>query len=123
MDDTVKKTFRISKKASNELDFIRSYFNKSFGDTLEIIISHARLRIDEEVNIKVKDELKETTSQISFEYQKLNLEVNELRKELENFKDEFETVLKNVAESFDNFSEDLQGTKREITQINEKGNR
>lgn len=84
MEDTVKKTFRISKKSSSELDFIRNYHNKSFGDTLEIIISHARLAIDEKVNIKVKDELKETTTQISFEYQKLRMAIDGIEKEIQN---------------------------------------
>lgn len=108
MDDTIKKTFRISKKANTELDFIRSYFGKSFGETLEIIISHSRLRIDEEVNLKVKDELNETTQKVSFEYLKLSLIVDELKNEIEKLQGNWNNIEQRIGGRFLDLEDEIK---------------
>lgn len=120
MDDTIKKTFRISKKASNELDFIRNYFNKSFGDTLENIIHHTRLRIDEEVNLQVKDELKETASQISVEYLKLSLTIEEMKTKIEKLKSHIVNLENKSADSFNDICDTFSKNDKKYDDLFEK---
>jgi septal ring factor EnvC (AmiA/AmiB activator) len=107
MIEKAKKTFRISKDKNEKLSQLRSYFNRPFDAVLEQLIENAYLRMNEDLNANVTEELKETAVKMSFQYQQLAIEIGKLKEEIGKLKSDNSTL----KESQENISDSLDKQK------------
>jgi predicted nucleic acid-binding Zn-ribbon protein len=110
MTEKAKKTFRISKDKNEKLSQLRSYFNRPFDAVLEQLIENAYLRMNEDLNANVTEELKETAVKMSFQYQQLAIEIGKLKGEIGTLRSDNSTLKDNL-EKFDN---ELSGQKSRV---------
>lgn len=96
MMEKTKKTFRITKDKNEKLIQLRNYFNRSFDSVLEQLIENAYLRMNEEMNANVTEELKETAVRMSFQYQQLAIEIGKLKEEIGTLKSKNSTLKENL---------------------------
>ena len=116
-----QKNFRLSNKTAKEFDYIRAYYNRTFDDTLSLIVESTMLKIQKELAEVSKEEVKETSENLSFQFQQLALKFVELQKNISKSFEEIGNLSTKVhsynlgrVDNIGNLQKDLERYKEKV---------